>query len=403
MKKPQQGRNEEKRLEALRAYDILDSDTEKEFDDLAELAASICNTPASMINLLDHSRQWAKARFGEKTPVQEIPREQTVCHHTILKDTIFEVRDLTKDNRFANLPYVREHPKVRFYAGTPLLNPDGYAIGALCVLDYKESKLNDTQKKQLKILADEVMARLELRKQNKTLKQRNEQAVQLMKMLSHDMRSPLNGIIGMTNLLASLIDDKREEQEILEIIEQSAFQLNHLIDEILNYSIMESSGFSLNRKQTDLNNVLEKMEKLYQPAARSKNIQLIFLSRNIDTPIYIDTEKFEQIMGNLVSNAIKFTEKEGTVECKLVIQEEQLILTVTDSGVGMGPEKQNKLFVKEVWQGQAGTHGEKSTGLGLKIVKNFVDLHKGSIDVKSSPENGTEFIVTIPLRLPEEE
>lgn len=396
---------EKERLQSLYQYDVLDTEREKEYDDLTELAASICDAPISRINLVDKNRQWSKSIFGDSQDEREISRDKTVCQYTVQKDEVYEIPDLSKDERFAHLSYVKGDPGLRFYAGAPLLDPNGNAIGALCVLDYKERTLSDKQKKQLKILASDIMARFELRKKNKHLQELNDYKVKLMKMLSHDMRSPLNGIIGVSSLMNDMVGDVTEEEmkEMFDIIEQSAFQLNQMINEIMSYSIIESSGFSLDVSDSNLNNVLANMEKLYSPVARSKTIELIFNTINIEEHVRIDEDKFEQIFGNLLSNALKFTPKGGNVICILEKIEDEnnefLKLIVKDNGLGMDDETLSNLFKRrDNNSAKSGTDGEKSTGIGLSIISYFVELHNGSLTVNSAHGKGTEFKVMIPLK-----
>ena len=210
---------EVQRLKSLYSYDILDSEAEKEFDNLTELAASICGTPISMINLIDRNRQWSKSVIGLDNKSREVPRNSSVCQHTIYSDNIYEVKSLSEHPEYKDFPYVKGSPNLEYYLGAPLTDQDGNSIGAICVLDYHQRDLSDTQKRQLKILADEVMARLELKKKNSELKEINKHKIELMKILSHDMRSPLSGIIGISGLLSESIDKGDKEKEMLDIIE----------------------------------------------------------------------------------------------------------------------------------------------------------------------------------------
>ena len=386
---------EKKRLNALHSYSILDTKPEKEFDDLARLAANLCDAPIGRVNLIDKDRQWSKAIHGMEDDTREVPRNITVCQYTVMDEKVLEVPNLAKDDRFKDFDYVKGEPFLHYYIGAPLLNRDGYAIGALCVLDYKERTMSEEQIDHLKIIADEVMARLELHKQNQELRELNDHKLKLMKMLSHDMRSPLNGIIGMSNMLSELVDGD-DEAEMIDLLEQSAVQLNQMIDEILSYSLIESKGFTLNSKEVDLKEVSDSMKRLYQPVAKSKKVDLK-ITLNADRSVCIDRDKFEQIYGNLLSNAIKFTKSGGKVEGVIELAGNKLKLKVTDSGVGMDDGTVSDLFMNGSSSSTGGTSGEKSTGLGLAIVKYFVDLHDGVVDVSSEKEKGTTFLITIPL------
>lgn len=192
---------ERKRLEALYSYNVLYTDSEEEYDELTKLASSICDSPVALINLIDHKKQWSKSIHGISSEYRTTPRNQTVCQYAIQKIELFEITDLSVDERFKDIPSVKHNPEFRYYLGAPLENNEGQIIGTLCVLDFTPKKLDAEKKSQLRILANQVMAHLELRKQNTELKRLNQYHVQLMKMLSHDLRAPLNGIIGLTDLM----------------------------------------------------------------------------------------------------------------------------------------------------------------------------------------------------------
>ena len=119
--------NEQKRLKVLWQYEILDTVPEEIFDELTDLAAKICGAPMAMISLVDEDRQWFKSRVG--IDQRETAREISFCGHAILQRNLFIVPDATQDERFASSPLVTSHPQVRFYAGAPLVTPDGHALG----------------------------------------------------------------------------------------------------------------------------------------------------------------------------------------------------------------------------------------------------------------------------------
>jgi GAF domain-containing protein len=154
--------NEAERLAALKAYHILDTGTEQSYDDIIALAAHICRVPIAMISLVDEVRQWFKSRLGVEQ--QQTPREVAFCAHAILKNGPFIVRDATKDRRFAGSALVTGKPHIRFYAGIPLINPEGLALGTLCVVDHQPRRLSAAQLKALQALSRQVMALLELRR-----------------------------------------------------------------------------------------------------------------------------------------------------------------------------------------------------------------------------------------------
>jgi anti-sigma regulatory factor (Ser/Thr protein kinase) len=153
--------DEASRLKALHKYRILDTKPEQAFDDLTLLASQICGTPIALISLVDENRQWFKSRVGVQ--VQETSRSVSFCAHAIQQDGIFLVPDALNDARFRDNPLVREG-HFRFYAGKPLVTPEGEALGTLCVVDYQPRTLTQAQKDGLEALQRQVEAQLELRR-----------------------------------------------------------------------------------------------------------------------------------------------------------------------------------------------------------------------------------------------
>src|SRR5580698_437686 len=153
---------EEFRLAALRHYAILDTPREADFDEIVKVASAICGTPISVINLIDQGRQWFKAEVG--LGVRETPLDSSICAHAILQPGLFIVPDTTLDPRFSDNALVTCDPHLRFYAGALLETPEGFPLGTICVLDTRPRQLDDTQKAFLRLMANQVMKLLELRR-----------------------------------------------------------------------------------------------------------------------------------------------------------------------------------------------------------------------------------------------
>ena len=154
--------DETRRLAALRRYQVLDTAAEPTFDNLAALAAAITGCPTALISLVDADRQWFKAVVD--FPYRQSVRSVSMCSRTIESDEIMTVEDATADPRFADNPLVTSGPKIRFYAGAPLITPDGYRLGTICGIDYRPKQLDESQRDALRRLADQVMRELEIRR-----------------------------------------------------------------------------------------------------------------------------------------------------------------------------------------------------------------------------------------------
>lgn len=160
--------NEAERLEVLRNYQILDTPPEQVFDDLAKLAGFICGTPTSLVSLIDADRQWFKAKVGFNDS-DSIAREVAFCQYTMMGEDVFEIEDTTKDPLFWSNPLVTATPNIRFYAGAPLITPEGLPLGTICALDTVPHRLTDEQRDALRIVAREVVSHLELRRARQQL------------------------------------------------------------------------------------------------------------------------------------------------------------------------------------------------------------------------------------------
>ncbi|WP_414710760.1 GGDEF domain-containing protein [Pseudoxanthomonas sp.] len=169
MSRPPKPDNEEARLAALRSFDILDSEPERAFDDLVRIAAGICGVPMAAVTLIDRDRQWFKAQVGMDSPDPSL--DTSFCAHTVLDPTAATVvPDATRDHRFADNPLVAATNGIRFYAGAPLVTQDGFALGALCVVDDEPHELAPFQLQALDALSRQIVQLLELRRVSKQLR-----------------------------------------------------------------------------------------------------------------------------------------------------------------------------------------------------------------------------------------
>ena len=157
------------RVAALQRYAILDTEPEQAFDDLTLLASYICKTPIALISLVDEDRQWFKSKIG--ISMSETPRQVAFCSVAIQHPDVLVVPDTLQDERFRDNPLVVSEPRIRFYAGAPLINEEGYALGTLCVIDQSPRQMSSDQKEALQALSRLVLAQLEFRRNLRLLKE----------------------------------------------------------------------------------------------------------------------------------------------------------------------------------------------------------------------------------------
>lgn len=233
---PEPESTEEQRLAALDAYQILDTPEEPEFDALARLARQICNTQISQINFVARDRQWNKATIPE-TP-KELPRHGAFCSTTIQQEKWLVVENAAEDDRFRHFPFVKDDPNIRFYAGVNLKSRSGYNIGTICVLGMEPKQLEDWQIDSLQILASEVEARLELRRNQHQLKEQN-----------REMEKQTTFLENSTDLVM-MIDPKS----------RAVTDINPKVEKILGYRSSEIVGQPL-EQFTDDDLLVQRMDK----------------------------------------------------------------------------------------------------------------------------------------------
>lgn len=376
-------KNEKERLKFLESYNILDTLPEKDYDAIAKIASGICNTPIALITLVDKDRQWFKSNYGIEA--RETPREFAFCAHSILEpEELFIINDATKDERFFDNPLTIEEPNVVFYAGAPLNTSDGHALGTLCVIDNKPNKLTENQKESLKLLANQVVGLLELRKKNEELKSVNKKVTQLNEQLNnfafrltHDLKSPISGVNFLLDVLKedhNKLFEKTEAENYINLIAGRMVYMGNLIDEILEYSRVNTENITYADFNLDviLKSILSNIDFDQKISLDTKDLNKQINSSKIG---------LVQIFQNLISNSRKFCDKEKVlIELDFKEDKQFYYFIYSDNGPGIEEHQRDKVF--EMFETLKNTNNE-NTGIGLATVKSIIERLGGKITLKN--------------------
>ena len=266
----------------------------------------------------------------------------------------------------------------------------------------KDLELSNVFKIQLKALKDGL---IEKNNAYKIIKEQNEKILEADKIkteflanISHELRTPLNAILGFSEILidCKFGDLNEKQKEYISDIRVSGTHLMGMINEILDISKIEAKVIKLVKTDFTIRNCIVEVANILKPLAQKKNIKII-IECDPDFEINADYQKFQQILYNLINNAIKYSPEKDEVEVTAKRKEKAFTVSVHDNGIGIDKKYQGKIFAKFVQLDSAYTKKESSTGLGLTITKELVELHDGKISLISEVNNGSTFIVEIPF------
>ena len=390
---------EMERVFALSEYNLDYGALCNSFDDLTQLAAKFAGTDISLVNLLDSYQQWTVGKHGIAVELQF--REETVCDYTIRQDSAFEVKDLSADERFRLLGAVTGPEQLRYYYGVPITTAAGHRLGALCVLDKKEQDISPEKAELLRMLAREVVSRLNTFKQVESLQQRINELTTNRRILAHDIRGPLGGIVGLAQLGIQEVSQATQPDihEYFELIVNSGRSAIDMTEDILRADREALKTAAPADGCYNLYSLQTRLEDLFLPLARRKQLTLTVKITPETAGIRFSKGMLLQPLINLVANAIKFTPSGGTITVDLGIEaasevDKTLHVRVSDTGQGMTADQ-----INAVLSGRGvstdGTQGEQGFGLGLNLVKALVDKQNGQFNISSEIGKGSVFTISL--------
>ncbi|MDJ1472203.1 tetratricopeptide repeat-containing sensor histidine kinase [Xanthocytophaga flava] len=236
----------------------------------------------------------------------------------------------------------------------------------------------------------------EIADQNQKLEALNVTKDKLFSIISHDLRSPLNTLQSMLEIVRDGILSEEETVEITGLLYKKVRHTSDLLDNLLNWAKSQMEGIRIHQENVNLQELIQSNVDLFLPQALEKKI---VMENNVLMPVYVNADKnmLLLVIRNLLNNAIKFTTAQGCVRISAEIQSEKVVVCVQDTGVGIDPDRIDKLFKVQSLFTTYGTSNEKGTGLGLLLCKDFVEKNGGDIWVKSSINQGSRFYFSVPL------
>ncbi len=398
--------NETDRLTALYALDVLDTEPERDFDDIVALASSVCGVPMSMVSLIDMDRQWCKARVG--TDLIETSRDTSFCAHAILGKDLLVVPDARADTRFADNPAVAVDGGVRFYAGAPLVTTDGFALGALCVVDSQPRRLGVEQLQALRALARQVTSQLELRRYavalaNTTarLQELERRKDDLAALVGGELRAPLR---LMDAYLEGLGRTGHHDHEMADLVGRASAAhvrgMRDLLDHLLRMADAGAGTDSLHMRQIDLTRLTQRAVEAVRPIAATKKIWILNQAGGPSLPIVADPVRLEQVLMHLLFAAVKYTPEGGRVRVGTEIESGPAVwLDDMDMPDGIRPD----LF-PHLYYGAIGNPTEApGPDRGIAVAKRILDAHHATVALSDRPGDGTSLHVVFPFAEREQE
>lgn len=395
------------------SYNILDSETDVNFDEITNLAASICRLPISLVSLVDEKRQWFKSCYG--LDAKETSRDISFCTYAIEQSEIFEIPDARKDERFADNPLVKGELNIVFYAGVPLKSSGGYNLGTLCVIGHEPKKMTEIEKESLRVLAKQVVAQMELIKNNTSLKNLNKEITTLSKKIkdqslqianvskmaslgvlasgvTHEITNPLTIIsmitVGVRSAIPNISHEKLAEK--MEQIDSLVARAGKITRGLELFS-RDSSDDPLKREK--INDLIQSTLDVFANQIESNGVRLLVeLSQNNE--ILCRAGEVSQSLLSLLSNALDALKNECSdpwIKVSVSETSKTIILSVSNSGpcidVGSIDKIMDPFYTTK--------NDKERAGLGLSTAYNIMKLHHGNLRVDRDSKN-TKFDMIFP-------
>lgn len=386
--------NEEIRLKKLYQYEILDTNSETDFDTIALMAAEIFGTKKSFVTFVDKGRVFVKAS-NSRIEVDHISRAYGLCSLSIMEEDLTIFHDTHNFPELMKNPYIAREGGVRFYAAAQIRTSDGFALGTVCVLDAEpRTEVTAHQSRMLQLLSRMVMEKLETRLVNRKIVRAYDDRLHR---LAHDMKNPVTSISLYAQLLGSREMSNEKVFAMAAKIENSSKGIEKKLNNLLTDARSENSIIELIHEPVIITDLLLQMQQSFELSLAAKN-QTLIINNDLSVLIYADKDRILDVLDNLLSNAMKYSYEGAVITINTSFTADELIVEFKDEGLGLSEEDKQKLFLKFAKLSAIPTAHEKSYGLGLFIVKMLVESHKGRVWAESEGKNlGSSFFISLPI------
>jgi signal transduction histidine kinase len=382
------------RLRAIAEAGLLDALPDEVFDRLTRLACRITGAPSAVVSLVDDRRQVFLSQFGRSAPPgheNEVPLSASFCQHVVAGAEPLVITDalthpLVHDNDAAL------DGSVRSYAGMPLRSPDGHVLGSFCAFGPTPHEWSPDQLAVLADLAMAVETEIALRQ---SLRERDRLAAikeNLLAVVSHELRNPLTGLLGALKLRAAR--DGATVDPLLRIALSSAERMLRLTNDLLDFDHVERGGVEITLAPVRCHEALAAAVESYGALATEAGCVLRVGTAN--GTLRGDADRIQQVLGNLIGNAVKFTPPGGVVELASAIEGDVVRIDVRDQGRGIPPEMRDRIFEPFAQVEAADRTKKGGAGLGLAITRSLVERMGGTVAVTSEVGKGSTFSVRLP-------
>ncbi len=398
--------NEAARIRSLHAFGILDSEPERAFDLLTGLARTHFDVPIALISLVDESRQWFKSAPG--LGAQGTSRDVAFCAHAILSDRPLVVRNALEDARFADNPLVCDDPKIRFYAGAPLITSDGFRVGTFCIIDvvprYDFAEGDGAALQDFARLAVELM-QLRRRAGRPAVVGTDSAIVadaqkDLFAIVAHEIRSPMAALTGLVRAFADEafgpLGNARYRQ-CSALMAETADYIIDVADRMLDFARLRTGDVAIEENEIVVSTLFAATNRMTRHMQAERDVSLSLSDGAGAATVIADRNLVLQMLINLVGNAIKYGPEGATVSLGVEAAERGgLALIVSDCGPGMSAEEIGAAIQPYARLVQKDEEDPGGVGIGLPLVKRLIEAHGGRLELRSAVGVGTAARLVFP-------